>query len=65
MISFYDPPFEKFMARYPEGMAGLEKIKSTFRTQTGNKYGPQFIDLGLAIGKKLHDVILSEFSEHL
>jgi hypothetical protein len=65
MISYYNPPLEKFMARYPEGMAGLEKIKATFRTETGKKYGPQFIDLGLAIGEKLHDVILAEFSEHL
>ncbi len=65
MISVYNPPLDKFMARYPKGMAGLEKIKSTFRSQSGKKYGPQFIDLGLAIGRKLHDVILSEFSEHL
>ena len=65
MISFYNPPLEKFMARYPEGMAGLEKIKATFRTKTGKKYGPQFIDLGLAIGRKLHDVILSDFSDYL
>jgi len=65
MISFYNPPLEKFMARYPKGMAGLEKIKTTFRSQTGKKYGPQFIDLGLAIGRKLHDVILSEFADHL
>ena len=65
MISFYNPPLEKFMARYPKGMAGLERIKATFRSKTGKKYGPQFIDLGLAIGKQLHDVILTEFSEYL
>jgi hypothetical protein len=65
MISVHNPPLDKFMARYPKGMAGLEKIKSTFRSQTGRKYGPQFIDLGLTIGRKLHDVILSEFSDHL
>jgi hypothetical protein len=46
-------------------MAGLEKIKTTFRSQTGKKFGPQFIDLGLAIGRKLHAVILSEYSEYL
>ena len=65
MIAFSNPPLAKFMARYPQGMAGLEKIKATFRTETGKKYGPGFIDLGLAIGKELHDVILSEFSEYL
>ena len=65
MVSVYNPPLDKFVARYPKGMAGLEKIKTTFRSQTGKKYGPQFIDLGLATGRKLHDVILSDFSEYL
>jgi hypothetical protein len=65
MISVYNPPLANFMARYPQGMAGLEKIKTSFRSQTGKKYGPQFIDLGLTVGRKLHDVILSEFSEYL
>ena len=65
MISVYNPPLDQFMARYPKGMAGLEKIKTTFRSQTGKKFGPQFIDIGLAIGRKLHDVILDEFAEYL
>ena len=65
MISYYDLPLSKFMARYPQGMEGLEKIKTTFRTQTGKKYGPRFIDLGLAIGKQLYDVIQTEFSDCL
>jgi hypothetical protein len=65
MISFYDPPLSKFMARYPRGMEGLEKIKATFRTPTGEKYGPQFIDLGLAIGQKLYEVIQTEFSDQI
>ena len=65
MISFYNPPLPKFMARYPQGMEGLEKIKTTFRTHTGKKYGPRFIDLGLAIGEKLYDVIQTEFSDCL
>jgi hypothetical protein len=63
MISFYNPPLSQFIARYPQGMKGLEKIKSTFRTRTGKKYGPRIIDLGLAIGEKLYDVIQTEFSD--
>ena len=65
MISFYNPPLSKFMARYPKGMEGLEKIKTTFRTDTGKIYGPRFIDLGLAIGQKLYEVIQSEFKDAL
>jgi hypothetical protein len=46
-------------------MEKLETIKTTFRTDTGKKYGPQFIDLGLAIGEELFGVIRSEFSGYL
>jgi hypothetical protein len=53
------------MARYPKGMQGIARIKSTFRTPTGKKYGPQFIDIGLAIGKELYDVIKAEFPDYL
>jgi len=62
MVSFFNIPFAQFMDFYPEGMEKLAKIKNTFRTITGKKYGPQFIDLGLAIGKELFDVIQTEFA---
>jgi hypothetical protein len=65
MVAHFDPPLPKFMEYYPQGLDGLVKIKSTFRTPTGRKYGPQFIDLGLAIGEKLYDVITTEFSPDL
>ena len=65
MVSFLNPPLSKFMDRYPQGMESLKKIKTTFRTATGKQYGPQFLDLGLAIGKKLHDLILADYSEYL
>lgn len=61
MVSFLNPPLDTFIAHYPKGMQGLEKIKQTFRTKTGRRYGPQFIDIGLAIGEKLYRVIQNEF----
>ena len=63
MVSFSKTPFDKFVQYYPKGMKSLEKIKNTFRTDTGKQYGPQFIDLGIAIGEELYQVILSEFSD--
>ncbi|MEN8244583.1 MAG: HD domain-containing protein [Thermodesulfobacteriota bacterium] len=65
MISFHNPPLSEFIKHYPRGMQGIEKIKKTFRTATGKMYGPQFIDLGLAIGNKLYDTILTEFESTL
>lgn len=65
MVSYFNPPLAKFIAGYGQGMKKLETIKETFRTPTGKKYGPQFIDLGLAIGEELYGVIKTEFSGYL
>jgi hypothetical protein len=65
MVSYFNPPLTKFMEGYPQGMAKIKSIKTTFRTPTGQKYGPQFIDLGLAIGEELYEVIQKEFSAYL
>lgn len=65
MVSFFKMPVSKFMSLYPRGMDRLARIKTTFRTKTGKKYGPQFIDTGLAIGEELFNVINTEFAHLL
>ncbi|MEJ2730811.1 MAG: hypothetical protein P8185_20305 [Deltaproteobacteria bacterium] len=65
MVSYFNPPLAKFMDGYTQGMEKLATIKTTFRTATGKKYGPQFINLGLAIGEELFGIIKSEFSGSL
>ena len=62
MVSVLNPPLDQFIRRYPQGMQTLARIRDTFRTTTGMRYGPQFIDLGLAIGEELYQVLLSEFT---
>ena len=62
MVSFMNPPLSVFVSRYPSGMETLFKIRSTFRSRTGKKYGPQFIDLGLAVGNELYKVIMHHYS---
>jgi hypothetical protein len=62
MVSFSNVPIAQFMDFYPEGMEKLAKIKKTFRTITGKKYGPQFIDIGLSVGRELFDVIQTEYA---
>ena len=61
MVLFKNPPLPDFISRYPQGIESLLKIKSTFRTRTGKKYGPEFIDMGVEIGEALLKVIKSEF----
>ncbi|MEW5737195.1 MAG: HD domain-containing protein [Thermodesulfobacteriota bacterium] len=65
MVSYFRAPLGIFMARYPEGMVSIEKIKSTFRTQTGRIYGPEFIDLGLAIGREILAMIKNDYGDYL
>ncbi len=39
---------------FTEKMEGIKKIKETFRTKTGQKYGPEFIDKGIMIGNEIY-----------
>lgn len=63
MVAFSGISLSRFLTFYPRGMQTLEKIKSTFRTQTGKKYGPQFIEIGIAIGEEVLGFIKSEFPD--
>ena len=65
MVSFYNPTLSSFLDQYPRGMDALSRIKPTFRSPAGQIFGPQFIDLGIAIGRKLYAVIQAEFSDYL
>ena len=63
MVIFADMPIKTFIKRYPGGMAKLEQIKGTFRTKTGKKYGPNFIDQGIKTGKLLFNIIEKQFAD--
>jgi hypothetical protein len=65
MVASYNPPLSKFVARYWTGMEGVARIKHTFRTVTGKSYGPQFIEIGLAMGKDIFNMIKEDFSTYL
>ncbi len=65
MVTFYNPPLSAFVARYPGGMQKLEEIKATFRSVTGQRYGPQMIDFGISIGRALMNRIRTEFTHLL
>ncbi len=61
MVMYSETPMEIFLLNYPKGMDSINKIRETFRTGTGKKYGPQFINIGLDIGKALHKHITKTF----
>ncbi len=43
-------PLEKIIKRFPKGIEIINSISNTFRTNSGQIYGPEFIDVGLKIG---------------
>ena len=43
------------LPRFPRGMEALQRIRETFRTQTGRDYGPDFIDRGLELGRRFYE----------
>lgn len=61
MISPEDVPMSALLAHFPKGMEGVEKIAGTFRSATGRKYGPEFIDIGIEIGHRLYEELMNRF----
>jgi hypothetical protein len=62
MVSYHNPPFSEFVAHYPKGMESLFRIRESFRTGTGKKYGPGFINIGISIGEDLFEIIKSNYA---
>jgi hypothetical protein len=55
MVSAHNTPIEALHQTFREKMRGIEKIKETFRTATGRRYGPEFIDQGITIGNVIYE----------
>ena len=47
-------PAEALYRNFLEKMNGVSRIKETFRTKTGKRFGPEFIDLGIEIGNEIY-----------
>ena len=65
MLRFSKASIPRLISRFPRGMKGIERIRDTFRTATGRRYGPEFIDLGLKIGEEIHKFLKERFAEEL
>ena len=65
MLRFARASVAGVIPRFPEGMAGIARIKGTFRSHTGKAFGPEFIDLGLSIGNKIYEYVRERFAGDL
>jgi hypothetical protein len=55
MVESHQTPIESLHRTFREKMKGIEKIKETFRTDTGRRHGPEFIDQGISIGNIIYE----------
>jgi hypothetical protein len=65
MLRFSKASIPRLISRFPRGLAGIERIRDTFRTPTGRRHGPEFIDLGLKIGAEIHRFLKDRFAAEL
>jgi hypothetical protein len=54
MLEFARIDVGRMLAGYHKSIEGIQRIRETFRSQTGRRYGPQFIDIGLAVGEEIY-----------
>ena len=54
MMNYHQVEIADLLSRFPWGVDGVIRIKDTFRTNVGIQYGPEFIDLGVRIGKEIY-----------
>lgn len=60
MVAFSNVPLASFMKHFPRGLSFIKKIKATFRSDTGKKFGPEFINIGISIGNELYKTALAQ-----
>ncbi len=54
MVAPYRIPLVVLLGHFRTSMEGIRRIADTFRTPTGREYGPDFIERGLEIGRRLY-----------
>jgi hypothetical protein len=54
MVTRRNVPLSAVLSRFLGGLEGVGRIRETFRSETGRRYGPDFIDRGMEIGKRLY-----------
>ncbi len=65
MLRYSQAPIVRLIHRFPKGMKGIARIQTTFRSEAGKTYGPEFIGLGLQIGEKILEFLRERFAAEL
>ena len=60
MITPRGIPLQTLLPKFLAGLEGVRKVRESFRTATGREYGPDFIDRGLTIGRRLYEELTAD-----
>lgn len=55
MLASRKAPLAVVFKHFLPGLEGIRRVRETFRTPTGQRYGPDFIDRGLEIGRRFYE----------
>jgi hypothetical protein len=57
ICNYQEWTLQQILDKFPAGLEMIASIQNTFRTPAGRIYGPEFIELGLVMGKKIYQII--------
>ncbi len=57
ICNYQEWTLQQILDKFPAGLEVVASVQNTFRTSAGKIYGPEFIDLGLVMGKKIYQII--------
>lgn len=60
MVAPMHVPLSALMDHFLPSLEGIERIKTTFRTSAGREYGPDFIERGLEIGRRVYEELTED-----
>jgi len=57
MCDYLELSLADITGRFPKGVEMIGRIANTFRTVTGRRFGPEFIDIGLTLGRQVFQLL--------
>ena len=61
MVEPFNVPLPALLKGFQRGMDVIERVKTGFRSDTGKRYGPDFIEMGMRIGLEIYQELCIEF----
>lgn len=57
ICNYQEWTLQQILDKFPTGLEMVASVQNTFRTSTGKIYGPEFIEQGLLMGRKIYQKI--------